>query len=129
MSESIEKIDAVAKKAGMTEAYDTRSKISNKWLNGPRINALLGLFSKMASGEKGKPQHGNVEIDEHLLIHHDELMEYYQIHKKFTGIFAQHYYASVPYSLEEDCRLGYSLLKYLEELSLQKNRVAAFLTA
>lgn len=100
----------------------------NNWLNSPRINSLSEIFENIASGNKGKPLKKNVIPIEELFNNEFELRTFYNQYCKFKGPFANHFLASIPYMLEEECRIGNGILNYLKELSYKEKRVTTLQT-
>ncbi len=87
----------------------------------PRLNQLEGFFSKTAAGENGVPVKKPI-ADRRLLPDDDLLHRFVSLHERRQGYFDQHYHSSIPYRLEEECRMAYTLLKYslpnMQEVSL-----------
>lgn len=80
--------------------------------NYPRIGVLKNFFDEVALGEKGVPQKECI-TDNDTIKNNPELNNFCQIHKFTQGKFTKHYYASIPYRLEEDIRAGVAILNYL----------------
>jgi translation initiation factor 1 (eIF-1/SUI1) len=68
-------------------------------------------FGRICRGLDGAPQR-QVELDESLLGFDKQCIEYSTVRKHYAGHFNSHFVASLPYSLEEQCRMGAALLKY-----------------
>ncbi|RUW36206.1 MULTISPECIES: class I SAM-dependent methyltransferase [unclassified Mesorhizobium] len=79
--------------------------------HGPRINELTGFFAATAAGESGMPIRKPV-VDTRLLPSDDLLRGLVGLHAARQGFFDQHYHGSIPYRLEEECRMAYAMLKY-----------------
>ncbi|AYD04886.1 class I SAM-dependent methyltransferase [Neorhizobium sp. NCHU2750] len=79
--------------------------------NGPRLNELTGFFSDTAAGKSGFPSR-KPAVDMRLLPNDDLLHRLIQLHSRRQGFFDQHYHASIPYRLEEECRMAHALLRY-----------------
>ncbi len=77
----------------------------------PRLNQLEGFFNKTAAGRSGVPAKKPV-ADKRLLPDDDLLHRFVSLHERRQGFFDQHYHSSIPYRLEEECRMAYTLLKY-----------------
>lgn len=83
--------------------------------NAPRITSMADFFSKTAGGEANSPVR-DAQADLRLL-NDDNLTTFYHALKKNMGPFLHHYFASIPYSLEEECRLGSAIIQYSEKYS------------
>ncbi|HAF4329136.1 hypothetical protein Q5499_25705 [Escherichia coli] len=91
----------------------------NECLSAPRINGMEEFFSSTASGEKHKPFR-LVEIDERL-FHSYDYIKFGKNLTKNSGPFVNHYFCSIPYSKEEECRLGTTVIKYATTLNKKLN--------
>lgn len=81
--------------------------------NAPRITSMADFFSKTAQGEANSPiKCAQADV---RLLNDDTLITFYHALRKNTGPFLHHYFASIPYSLEEECRLGSAIIKYSKE--------------
>lgn len=78
---------------------------------GPRINQLNGFFAATAGGKSGMPLRGPT-VDARLLPKSELLRELIDLHASRQGFFDRHYHSSIPYRLEEECRMAYALLRY-----------------
>ncbi|EPW0614317.1 hypothetical protein ACWBEF_005332, partial [Escherichia coli] len=76
----------------------------------PRINKMADFFSSTASGVKHKPLK-HVKIDNRLFPS-PEYIIFSDYLTKNSGPFVNHYFCSIPYSKEEECRLGVTIMKY-----------------
>ncbi|MCE2134587.1 hypothetical protein GPU20_01975 [Streptococcus thermophilus] len=45
----------------------------------------------------------------------DSSLYFYLNHRKLQGQFDKHFYSSIPFILEEECRVGSALKDYLEK--------------
>ena len=77
----------------------------------PRLTHMLGEFSDLATGRKGAPDFPII-LDPELLRHDGLSLEYAKVRERHAGTFNQHFIASLPYVLEEQCRFGAALLRY-----------------
>lgn len=77
----------------------------------PRINELSGFFATTAAGESGMPTR-KPEVDSRLLPNDNLIRELIGLHAARQGFFDQHYHSSIPYRLEEECRMAYGVLRY-----------------
>ncbi|WP_064710647.1 class I SAM-dependent methyltransferase [Rhizobium bangladeshense] len=81
----------------------------------PRLNELASFFAATAAGQSGYPVK-QPQVDRRLLGE-DRLLEVFiRLHEQRRGPFDQHYHASIPYRLEEECRLGHAILRYAEDM-------------
>lgn len=78
---------------------------------GLRINELNGFFASTAAGKTGMPVRTPL-ADTRLLPGDDLLRRLVSQHAARQGHFDQHYHGSIPYRLEEECRMAHALLKY-----------------
>lgn len=79
-------------------------------LTSPRMTSLIPHFEAIASGSKQRPNKivlGNSEF----LSQSPDLRRYHEIFHRNMGIFYEHYCASIPFLLEEQCRVGVALGK------------------
>lgn len=80
----------------------------------PRTGVLADFFEKTALGELGEPN--NTYLGDINLFKNDEKMSsFYLNHRKLQGQFDKHFYSSIPFILEEECRVGSALKDYLEK--------------
>ena len=77
----------------------------------PRLTSLAPEFALIASGAAGRPQ-VRVELNPDFLGSDAEALAFAKIHGQRAGVFNEHYIASVPYVLEEQCRFGVALWRY-----------------
>lgn len=91
----------------------------NECISAPRINGMAEFFSSTASGEKHKPFR-LVEIDDRL-FHSYDYIKFAKHLTKNSGPFVNHYFCSIPYSKEEECRLGTTVIKYAITLNKKLN--------
>jgi SAM-dependent methyltransferase len=77
----------------------------------PRLNQLAGFFAETAAGKNGMPRRKPV-VDMRLMPNDAILHQLVEIHARRQGFFDQHYHASIPYRLEEECRMAHALLRY-----------------
>lgn len=79
--------------------------------HGPRINALLDYFAKIASGKEQKPNK-KVTPDQHFIGTDSRRRAYAELLDKNIGNFNSHAFASIPFFIEETIRLGLALADY-----------------
>lgn len=90
---------------GELESYLARARTS------PRINEMFSSFARIASGREGVPA-THVSMDPELLGNDRAALDFARVRGDYAGAFNAHFVASVPYALEEQCRLGAALLDY-----------------
>jgi hypothetical protein len=72
---------------------------------------LMEYLSSIASGLVGKPIN-DFQPDKQVFHGDLNLIEFSTCHYKLRGTFDQHYWASIPYVFEQECRLGSAILRY-----------------
>ncbi|TPL46531.1 class I SAM-dependent methyltransferase [Mesorhizobium sp. B2-4-6] len=77
----------------------------------PRINELSGFFAATAAGKNGVPLRKPV-ADNRLLPQDELLRNLVSLHAARQGFFDRHYHGSIPYRLEEECRMACAVMKY-----------------
>ncbi len=82
------------------------------WRNAPRLTSFAAFFEKTASGESGAPDLAEPQLDMSLLDFDLEGAVFADTHRRLWGHFDSHYFASIPYRLEEECRLGAAILSF-----------------
>lgn len=100
---------------GDIEAYIARVR------RAPRVAALLPEFAALVTGRKGAPV-CDVPLSKELLGHDRRCLEYADARLRHAGAFNRHFTASVPFVLEEQCRLGAALLDYGAALASERAR-------
>lgn len=87
----------------------------------PRITSMLSEFDSIAKGSKGVPCRP-VTLRKDLLSHDLLCLRFADIRKKYAGAFNEHFVASLPYILEEQCRFGAAVLRYSSYIEDRENR-------
>ncbi|MGF6175440.1 class I SAM-dependent methyltransferase [Ensifer sp. 4252] len=82
------------------------------WRNAPRLTSFAGFFERTASGEIGAPDLSEPKLDLSLLDFDLDATVFSDTHRHLWGHFDSHYFASIPYRLEEECRLGAAILAF-----------------
>lgn len=77
----------------------------------PRLTTCFDDFGELVRGDQGVPRH-HVALDAKLLHHDRPAMEFAAVREAYSGHFSRHFVASVPFVLEEQCRMGAALLGY-----------------
>ncbi|HDX8709345.1 TPA: hypothetical protein RQO21_001744 [Klebsiella michiganensis] len=78
----------------------------------PRITSMSDFFSQTAAGKRNQPIR-EPDADQRLF----ETQKQCQFSKQLllnSGPFVKHYFSSIPYSLEEECRLGTTIINFAE---------------
>ncbi|RWM78464.1 MAG: class I SAM-dependent methyltransferase [Mesorhizobium sp.] len=77
----------------------------------PRLNEMAEFFSATAAGRSGAPTK-MPRVDPRLFQGDVSLESFAKVHRQIWGRFNPHFFCSIPYSLEEEVRLGDALLRY-----------------
>ncbi|MCO5148578.1 MULTISPECIES: class I SAM-dependent methyltransferase [unclassified Shinella] len=80
---------------------------------GPRLNQLAGFFTETAAGKNGMPIRKPI-VDTRLFPNDTLLHRFVDLHARRQGFFDQHYHSSIPYRLEEECRMAHALFRYAQ---------------
>jgi len=99
-----------------------------RWRNAPRLTSLFGAFDKIASGKSGAPVYGHVAADAALFAGRCDIQAFHDTYLQFSGTFNAHFLASIPYVLEEECRLGAAVARYLTDLARTEGRLTTLQT-
>jgi len=83
-----------------------------KWRSAPRLTSFAAFFERTASGQGGAPDLTEPELDMSLLDFDLDAAIFADTHRRLWGTFDSHYFASIPYRLEEECRLGAAMLAF-----------------
>jgi len=104
------------------------NKQIENWKNGARVTDLSGEFESLAGGRSGKPAIDEVIPDSSLFKGRVGIKEFYARYRYYSGTFNLHFLSSIPYILEEECRLGAALVQYLLSEIRSLNRTAKIQT-
>jgi hypothetical protein len=104
------------------------SKTIESWRKAPRLNSLATFFEQTASGLGGAPDLGRPEPEMDRLSFDLACMTFWDTHRRLWGHFDSHYFASIPYRLEEECRLGTAILSFGEKAWARYGRPATIYT-
>ncbi|WLS04930.1 class I SAM-dependent methyltransferase [Shinella oryzae] len=85
-------------------------QIIERWRTAPRLTSFAPFFEQTASGQGGAPDIGKPAPDISLHDFDLDCAVYADTHFRLFGPFDSHYHASIPYRLEETCRLGPAIL-------------------
>jgi hypothetical protein len=83
-----------------------------QWRRAPRLNDFAAFFDETASGLANQPDLGVPVADPALLGFDLQCLIFADSHRRLWGHFDNHYFASIPFRLEEECRLGAALLLF-----------------
>ncbi|KXF75929.1 hypothetical protein ATN84_18420 [Paramesorhizobium deserti] len=90
----------------------TELQIIEAWRNAPRLNSFAGFFERTAQGLANMPDLATPEPDMNLLEFDIDCMTFWDTHRRLWGHFDHHYFASIPYRLEEEYRLAAAILLF-----------------
>jgi hypothetical protein len=82
------------------------------WRKAPRLTKFFAFFEATARGTANRPEIGIPQADVKLLGFDVDCMTFWDTHRRLWGHFDYHYFASIPYRLEEECRLGSAILTF-----------------
>ncbi|OLP59639.1 hypothetical protein BJF93_11220 [Xaviernesmea oryzae] len=99
-----------------------------RWKRAPRLNAFAAFFEEAASGRTGRPDLGEVMPDINMLGADIECLTFLDSQSRLWVPFDSHYFASIPFRLEEEARLGTAILAYCEHVWAHEKRPALFYT-
>lgn len=83
-----------------------------RWRKAPRLTSFSTFFERTASGQGGAPDLARPEPDISLHDFDLDCAVYGDTHVRLFGNFDSHYHASIPYRLEETCRLGAAIFSF-----------------
>lgn len=98
------------------QTIDKRNSFIEECESGPRLTKLANFFASTAAGHSGRPVK-EPQVDNRLLGGGELMTRFVHMHEQRRGPFDQHYHSSIPYRLEEECRLGHAILQYGEKKS------------
>ncbi|MEM9540683.1 MAG: class I SAM-dependent methyltransferase [Cyanobacteria bacterium P01_E01_bin.42] len=100
-------------------------KIYERTLQRRRESPLFGQLYNISSGEKQPPSLVPTgELD--YLSRHNGLLEYHDLFQKNLGTFYKHFTASVPFIIEEQCRIGLGICRLARNLIENENNYLTF---
>lgn len=105
-----------------------RSAAIEQWKKAPRLNAFANFFEKTASGETGMPDLGTPLPDLNLLSNDQDCVAFWNTHQSLWGKFDAHYFASISFRLEEECRLGSAIFSFVQKVRASDGRIATIYT-
>ena len=89
-------------------------------LQGPRVTTLFNHFETIAAGFKQFPINAILGSPD-FLSQDADLKSYHDLLQQNIGTFTKHFCASVPYALEERCRMGLAIFKFAQYLRENSN--------
>ena len=104
------------------------SQTIHTWQNAPRLTSFAAFFELTARGEANQPDLGHPEPDMGLLAFDLDCMTFWDTHRRLWGNFDYHYFASIPYRLEEEMRLGTAILAFGLQAWGRRQRAATVYT-
>lgn len=93
-------------------------KIQREFLDGPRLNSLMPYFEKIANGSYQSPIAAVEPLAEFL--ENEKNKEFCQAFLANIGTFFKHAVASIPFVLEEHCRISVAIIE-MAKLENQKS--------
>ncbi|CAM3784330.1 class I SAM-dependent methyltransferase (plasmid) [Agrobacterium radiobacter] len=103
-------------------------KVIDAWRRAPRLNEFADFFERTASGLEGAPDYGAPAAEYDLLQFDLDCLIYADTHRRLWGKFEQHYFASIPFRLEEECRLAAAAFRFCLRAWARENRAATLYT-
>lgn len=88
------------------------SQTIRAWQEAPRLTSFASFFEQTARGTANLPDLGQPEPDMRLLAFDLDCLAFWDTHRRLWGNFDYHYFASIPYRLEEEMRLGTAILAF-----------------
>jgi hypothetical protein len=113
---------------GRENAAMLNPKILEAWRAAPRLNAFAAFFEETARGEANLPDLAVPVADAALLGFDLDCMIFWDSHRRLWGSFDRHYFASIPFRLEEECRLGASIFTFASARWAREGRPATIYT-
>lgn len=104
------------------------SKTIEAWRRAPRLNSFATFFEQTASGLGGAPDLGKPTPEMALLSFDLDCMTFWDTQRRLWGHFDAHYFASIPYRLEEECRLAAAILSFGQKTWARSGRAATIYT-
>jgi hypothetical protein len=101
------------------------------WLKSPYLSGPMGkAFVGIATGKQGVVERSAfADFDTSLFAGDTALFDFYQAYLRHNlGTFNQHFAASIPYVIQEECRLGAAMLAMLKQISDAEKRPVALHT-
>lgn len=87
----------------------------------PRLTTLFDQFSRLADGSMGAPRVSPLGIDGTLVRNDALTLHFHKHYSRLAGTFTAHFAASVPYAVEEECRVGTAI--WLSVVGFPKRKI------
>jgi hypothetical protein len=97
-------------------------RIRDDALNGPRVTTLMPHFEKIASGLSQAPRK-DVVAEPSFLSKSSDYQHYHDIFQRNLGAFYKHLCASIPFFIEQQCRVGVAMQKFAQHRSRTEDRL------
>ncbi|MGO6747603.1 class I SAM-dependent methyltransferase [Rhizobium ruizarguesonis] len=104
------------------------NKTIEAWRSAPRLTSFAAFFENTANGRAGAPDLARPEPEMDLLSFDLDCMTFWDTHRRLWGHFDSHYFASIPYRLEEECRLASAILLFGQKAWARSGRAATIYT-
>ncbi|TCP77780.1 hypothetical protein C8J31_1235 [Rhizobium sp. PP-CC-2G-626] len=98
------------------------------WRQAPRLTSFSAFFDRTAGGLDGMPDVAVPRPDLSMLDFDVECAVFFDTQKALWGAFDSHYFASIPFRLEEECRLGAATLSFALNRWMSKSSPATLYT-
>jgi tRNA (cmo5U34)-methyltransferase len=83
-----------------------------EWRHAPRLTSFFDFFEQTARGSANQPDLDIPLANVELLGFDVGCLTFWDTHRRLWGNFDSHYFASIPYRLEEECRLGSTIFDF-----------------
>lgn len=103
-------------------------KVINAWRRAPRLNEFTNFFERTATGLEGAPDFGAPIVEQDLLQFDLDCLTYADTHRRLWGKFENHYFASIPFRLEEECRIAAAAFRFCLTAWAREKRPATLYT-
>jgi hypothetical protein len=103
-------------------------KVIDAWRRAPRLHEFTDFFERTASGLEGAPDFGAPAAEPDLLSFDLDCLTYADTHRRLWGKFENHYFASIPFRLEEECRIAASAFRFCLMAWAREKRPATLYT-
>lgn len=104
----------------------TDPRVIEAWRRAPRLNEFAAFFEATASGIENQPDIAVPNVDRDLLADDLDCLIFADTHRRLWGPFDNHYFASIPFRLEEECRLGAAILAFSQKTWSRTGRASTF---
>lgn len=101
-----------------------QAEVIDRWRKAPRLNGFAAFFEQTARGEANQPDLEQPDADTGLFNNDLDCLTFGDTHRRLWGAFDSHYFASIPFRLEEEWRLGAAILRHNLKIWAQTGRPA-----